>query len=401
MKRICVYIESNEMFYFFNRFKDAANKNDCDLLFTTVKLSIFLLSKFNGIKCILIKSSSINHINDSKIYSSKEVLLKKISKLQAEQLYNSVFESLRKIHCEFPIDYFLFFNGTSIPAIAYKSFADENNIKTVYIELANIPGKMFCDSQGVNAEASIYNKIDILKNFPVLEYDYKNWLNEYINQRENQRDIPQVQQVNKYINYLFLLDIVAFRIFNIPKNSSYKFIDKIKNKYLIKFPTIKYDDLDVLKEDYIFLGLQLSDDSQLILNSEIDNIKAIEIAMSYSSRLKTNLVVKIHPVERNINLIFEILTLRKKYGFKLVNGNAFKLIQYSKFVIVNNSSIALEAKIIDKKVIFLGRSFYKYLNKYNLPNYIISYLINLDYFSNNSLNIEILKLILKRAEYKS
>lgn len=110
-----------------------------------------------------------------------------------------------------------------------------------------------------------------------------------------------------------------------------------------------------------------------------------------------NLVVKLHPAERDIDVIYTILKLREKYKFNIVDNNTFEVIANAQKVITINSTVALEAMILDKPVEILGRSFYKFFYKERTKNYILGYLEDIDFFSNEKFSVEQIEKLLNRC----
>ena len=90
--------------------------------------------------------------------------------------------------------------------------------------------------------------------------------------------------------------------------------------------------------------------------------------------------------------------LRKKYKFNIVDNNTFEVITNAQKVITINSTVALEAMILNKPVEILGRSFYKFFNKERTKNYILGYLENIDFFSNKEFTVEQIENLINRCK---
>jgi capsular polysaccharide export protein len=113
--------------------------------------------------------------------------------------------------------------------------------------------------------------------------------------------------------------------------------------------------------------------------------------------MNVDLVVNIHPLEKDPDTLTMIDKLRKEYKFYVVDSNTMELIQKCIKVYTINSTTGLEAIICGKDVIFLGKSFYPKLKGELLKNYILSYLVNIDYYSNESIDANTLQLLFQRA----
>lgn len=144
--------------------------------------------------------------------------------------------------------------------------------------------------------------------------------------------------------------------------------------------------------------MQVASDSQIILNSDIGLFDALKYSIKKAEVDNLNLVVKLHPAERDIDVIYTILKLREKYKFNIVDNNTFEVIANAQKVITINSTVALEAMILDKPVEILGRSFYKFFNKERTKNYILGYLEDIDFFSSEKFTVEQVKKLINRCK---
>ena len=78
---------------------------------------------------------------------------------------------------------------------------------------------------------------------------------------------------------------------------------------------------------------------------------------------------------------------------KLVGNNTKDLILNAQRVVVINSTVGLEALLLEKNVDIYGRAIYEHFNEYRLKAYIQKYLINIDYFNDETNNDEVKKLL--------
>ncbi|QXO48217.1 hypothetical protein JC862_19090 [Morganella morganii] len=151
-------------------------------------------------------------------------------------------------------------------------------------------------------------------------------------------------------------------------------------------------------ENYILFPLQVFEDSQIKLHSNIDNLSAIKYLNKLSEELKLTLVIKPHPAETNRYALDSILELKKIYKFKISNKNTFELIKHSQKTVVINSTVGLESILLNKETIFLGESFYKYFSDEKILNYYLNHwLIDIDIFSHQKISNEQLNAILEKA----
>jgi len=145
------------------------------------------------------------------------------------------------------------------------------------------------------------------------------------------------------------------------------------------------------EENYLFLPLQLPYDSQMVFNSKYDNLDAIKIAKEMADSNNLELVVKPHPLNLNMNYLNLLEKIRSEIPFKISYENTTKLVLQADELVTINSTVGLEGLIFNKKVIFLGKSFYAKLTHEYLKNYILSYLIGVSskqaYDKNFAINI--------------
>ena len=133
--------------------------------------------------------------------------------------------------------------------------------------------------------------------------------------------------------------------------------------------------------------MQVSNDSQLLFNSKINNVQAIEYASGVAKNKGMDLLVKPHPAEVNPLEYEKVIALKMKLKFYLVNQPT---------VITINSTVGLEALLIGKPVEFLGKTFYESLDKERMQNYIMSYLINIDFFGTEYIDKSRIQVVLDR-----
>ncbi len=115
---------------------------------------------------------------------------------------------------------------------------------------------------------------------------------------------------------------------------------------------------------YVFLALQVTTDSQIKINSDVDNFDAINYAINYARKKGLVLYVKPHPSEMDFVFLDELEHLSKKEsGFFIVRNNTVDLISKADSVVVINSTVGMEAIVLGKEVEILGRALYSFINK--------------------------------------
>ena len=210
--------------------------------------------------------------------------------------------------------------------------------------------------------------------------------------------IPQERKLKKINNFMLPLDSIGYKFFNVPFSHRENYFKKIISKITGLNKIINYDNVELKNIDYIYFPLQVNIDSQIIINSRVNNLEALKIAYRISKEKNLSLVVKLHPAETDYHFIKIIQELRSNLGFKLVNYNSLMIVKNAKLIITINSTTGLEGMILDKEVIFLGESFFPKLNKQYLSNYLLSYLLNIDFYSKEKIRASEISKIINRLE---
>ncbi|OEE77712.1 hypothetical protein [Vibrio genomosp. F6] len=380
-----IYVDNFDRAKFFSRI---AQDIDDEFIFFTTKFSahLYLSRQF---RCYLIRNQSsatatnCNTIYDqSRLSNFTHVYRGTQTKEQAKIVYDHVYSFLHNHNGSFSGAFV--FNGNSASQSAFVDHFRSKSTPVIFCEISNLPGKVLFDPEGVNAKSILYNSPNILDQLPEVEdLKHNNWL-EYYNDYKK-KPIPQGKQEPKFV-FAYIIDYVS-SIFGIGiREESISLLKKISSTFKLitskskSQTSFEYDSLD---EPFVFFPTQVRYDSQLIINSDINNVDAIhqayEIAESYNCRL----LVKVHPAEQDIEILKEYKYLQKKLGFKLVSNNTNDLIVNAKHVVVINSTVGLESLLLHKGVTVLGRAIYTNFDYERVKKYVHHYLINFEYFSDD------------------
>lgn len=256
----------------------------------------------------------ISHIiNESLNHKYKEIDLKYKQNTIFKNLYKFYIKAITPFIASWSIkqilkaDAIAIWNGQRFPENLIMGIANHFNKKTVYFEVGFFPNTTVIDPKGVNYKNSLPRNIDFYKNYPIKENTFPKKLN--------------------------------------------------KRNHLIK-RRLEYVQLP---EKYIFVPFQTSFDTQIVYNSpwiksmpELFNIIE-KIAVS----TKTKFIFKEHPHERDFT--YEELHKRAESCpyIQFANANETdELIKNAEAVITINSTVGLEAMLMNKRVIVLGNAFY-------------------------------------------
>ncbi len=395
--KILVFVEWLLDLNFFSRFVKGLNECNCELIFLTNSLSLYLIGIRRGLKIFLCRKS--HKKNDDESYlNSTEVLGNFLSKTDAEILFKSGLHSGEKIVKTHGIKLIFIGNGSSTAQIAMKTVAHNFNLPTLFFENPNVPGKTFIDKKGVNASSTLYENISILNDYSVNAKDYERFIREYLSSAtviaKKKKKILSIE------NPFIIFDYLGFLFFNLPKTQNFSLLDRIIRKFAYRSLKVEYDEIS-LQDKFIFYPLQVSSDSQLLVNSTISNIDALEFSCDLAQKKGLKLVVKSHPKEKGAEIIKKILALKRKKNFLLSDTPTLELVRNCEMLVTINSTVGLEGLILDKNVIFLGKTFYKDLNSELIPRYICGYLADFPYTSKDDISSERISEILKRIEFNS
>ena len=281
-------------------------------------------------------------------------------------------------------DTVILFNGNHASAIATADYFKRFNAKTLYAEISNLPGKMIFDPHGVNAQSILYTRPEILDTLPaVSDEEHAAWVEQYIAYKNN--PIPQ-SKINVKVYSVIALDDFLSRLFPVFIREDSLTLNKKVNMFLDKYKSKKIlaesltADLDC---DYVFFPTQVTSDTQLRINSEIDNAAAIKKIIELEKG-KT-IFVKIHPAESNLAIMSFFKQLAHEGKITLVNNNTVTLIRQARKVYTINSTVGLESLILGKDLVVLGRAIYSNFNALRIKQYIHNYLMDLDYFGENEI----------------
>ena len=261
-------------------------------------------------------------------------------------------------------------NGSQAFSCGVSAALNEKGIKKTFLELANVPGKIFSDHLGVNKQSSLYTNIDCIENLDFDSNKIDLWLNGYLDLLRKQ-SVPQQyyvqtndQSKNSWVTKLFSF----FDEYLQNNKTQFQMVDGI-NWY------------QEHKSDYIFVPLQVSSDTQLLLNSKITNKGMVKMLLNETDYKDKKFTLKFHPCDsqQSVNEILDLI--KGDSRFKINQGATYSLINNCSEVITINSTVGMEAKIMHKKVTFLGESFFDKMSRDTILKYICNYLLPIDYFS--------------------
>lgn len=353
---------------------------------------------FKGMKLSLIKNN-FREESDS-IKTTIDYTAKIFNYKTCNQLYQSTFYIISNLKLDSK-DIVFGGNGYHSQDLAIIDSKEEFRFRSCFTELSNMPGKVFFDPMGSNIRSKFHTLIssDLPSDIPNID---KTWLSNFVDEKNNNA-VPQAKDkhLSSIFSELFCDLIYGYSSYNKLRLKSLSFNNLYNQICHTLFKNVLDNDKQMLLNldsiDYLFFPFQVSNDSQILLNSKYDNFEALEYFNDIASQRSIDLVVKLHPAETNAAYLKKIYDYCSSKNIKISNNNTIELISKSRIVGVINSTVGLESILMDKEVIFMGESFYKKLvNRKWLSFYINHYLQDIDFFTgskNKNLVEDILKII--------
>lgn len=312
-----------------------------------------------------IKVENINSIVKDNIYKGinlDEVILfnyrsqsmfglnKKVELKKKAIIYIEYFDQLFKRQ---KYDLFISSGDTRMVTEIAVLIAKKYNVKTLFFEQGPFRTTML-DSKGVNKNISFCDIKDL--NYSVNKEKLVNFLNSY--KAGSNKFIFKDKFIGK-LDLLYLYPPKLLRtLFPIEFQTGESFFHKVV-KVKIGKPKVSAQ-LEKYPEKFIALVLQVPVDAQMIYHSPIYN-ETYDMLQDVYNSLPSNyyLVVREHPGNRGNydSRIYEFI--KSKNNVLLINdGTLDELLTKAQVVIVNNSTVGMEALAYYKPVITLGEAYY-------------------------------------------
>lgn len=270
----------------------------------------------------------------------------------------------------------LIWNGTKSFSRGCAAASRDAGVRIRFVELGNVPNKLFVDDKGTNADSSIYFNPSLIRSRNLVEPDTKDWLEHYKRILNEQIVPPQLNLENKARNKS--LNLKKLRpIDKLKKSKASSFYDFSDEKFFGKLP-----------EKYVFVPLQVSNDSQLLINSDISLIDFVKRVIQEARDSNEIYVIKFHPCDTQHSVVSILKLLNGATDIIVNQGSSIKLIEGSSRVITINSTVGLEALLLGKEVEFCGRTFFESFDRDKALGYVIDYLIDVSYFDDRTFTEE-------------
>ncbi|KGV73867.1 capsular polysaccharide export protein, LipB/KpsS family [Burkholderia pseudomallei] len=379
---IVVVVDSMERYYFAVRLVKAVRK-EFDFLFAASEPLAHLMALAAGFRSVYLRRGAhapamLDAAAGIRSDASIEVLNGQMTPERARADAQAVFAAMSGVFRRHLVSQCLMWNGQQLVCRAVAHACAAHGVPTKFVEISNLPNKLFVDRLGVNALSSISRNPAVIDGLPMpTEGEHRRWFARY--EAYKARPLPQsrtswARKAMSAANYALKLAT---------QGVARKRLDAARATNGARAPAqakvLSTKELSALR--YVFLPLQVSGDTQIKLHSDVDNLKAIRLAFEHAANENADLIVKLHPAERDVAVIDEVVRMQRVYHFDLVTSPTTDLIKHAHSVVTINSTVGLEALLYGKPVVSLGRCFYKEFDRARLLKYIHAFLIDgIDYF---------------------
>ena len=395
MKSIVIVASTYRQAVFFSRFRNALLMLNIKMIVIVLQYSALKLLQGNQIEAYMPTKCDKCNMNDKdlKFY---EVYTGRLSLKSCINLYCST-QKLAIDIVEHNNVYAIFiFNGENVEQKAVSDIAKKHNLPTLFFEIANIPGKIYVDRFGTNAHSELYANPEILDLLPDCHEEYLKWKSSYLLQKRKINYIPQRRSKYSDLSVKNIQNLWGMiRYSNLGYDKQYV-KKKIYNAVINLFGHFDFDEFDYTSNEYIFFPMQVTYDTQVMVNSNISVFEALEYAIRKADNEGKILVVKPHPQESDTYILSALKKLRQKNNFFIVNDNVFSILDNASEVVTINSTVGLEAMILGKNIDVLGRAMYVNFNESRLERYICEYLVDIDFWNDKYISEADIKGLIQR-----
>ena len=382
-----VFCDSFKRYGFFKRLESALEFGD--LLFVTSDPLVYFRRSLSRRKSIFLGGRCLPELSGYALDELEAAASASIEVLNDEVLYDhalsEISSSLNRLDALFAaenITQAIVWNGQQLMGRICTLFCKKHGIRVSYLEISNLPQKLFVDSAGVNALYSVCKFPSTLDDLEVVSATkHEAWKFYYVEQKK--KPLPQSSVSYAKVPLLFVNKILKIFFRGVgDSNILFKRLQRVdqSNRFL------RLIDGLYPGSEFIFFPLQVTNDTQVKLHSDLDLQEAIMRALKVAKQRGKRLVIKMHPAESGIEILDYLEEIKKDSVVFVSNANTVDLIQRSSCVVTINSTVGLEALIFKKDLITLGSALYQDFNQERLLKYIHGYLIDgVDVFGNTKI----------------
>lgn len=379
---VLIVIDSMERCYFLSRLVHEV-RGEYELLFVTSEPFAHMRMRWLGYQSIYLRKRIFRRQGSGPfareaVELAIEVLNGHVALADALDDHDAVVQRLDDVLASGRVTRCVVWNGQQLLGRIAADLCKRHRIEVTYLEISNLPGKLFVDSNGVNALSTISQDPRLIDRLPMPDASFhEKWLEEY----ELYKSRPLPQSRTRPLRKLVSLGNYVL------KSSTGGVAQRTIQRSRLRNGAARIDIANLLSPaelvhtPYVFLPLQVSSDTQIKLHSTVDNFEAIRRTFEVAREQGFRLVVKVHPAEVDMEAIQQVLDLKRELQFDVASLPTVDLIKHAALVVTINSTVGLEALMYGKPVRALGRAFYEHFDQPRLLKYIHGFLVDgVDYF---------------------
>lgn len=297
-----------------------------------------------------------------------------------------IYVSINRILSEVQPDVYWCWNGGKFIDLLIIEYSEHKKILVKCFETANIFGKIIVDDNGVNARSTLFKVIQIQKNLT----GYQPLENPILGIKERLSETkalsPSIPQSKLPISTVFSKVLETFLFWERQPKFYLTVLDRLVG-YIVK-PVVRTYYKKRLTNRYHYFPMQVSDDTQVLFNSEVDVFAALKTtALKHPQQV---IITNFHPAEHRISAIMKLIWIaRQTPNIQVSSYGSWQILQRSHNVTTLNSTVGLEALILGIPVKFMGVSLIDFLavSPQLIAHYVDDYCLSRD-----ALTLDILTL---------
>jgi len=359
-RRAVVYCASTFEFRVIIRLRRELAQRGWPLVLITHRLSIAVLARRQNLTCILLRPAS-----------------------GASPFAASLEAALDRARTGATMAVLVQWNGQRAYGQAATAMARARGMGALYLELGNIAPRLFADPWGVNGAAWLAHHPEVLDGLPVSDPEIEAWIAATLASRRVSQT-PQTFTASR-INPWFAVDYLGAVLLRIPQPAPLaplaRIIDKLGAWIRPPQPPPVLPD-----QPYLFFPMQVHDEPAPGQPARQIDRDAITAAAAEARARGLQLVIKPHPVETDAHLLDDIAAAAARDGHLLTSANATVLVAGSEAVVTINSSVGLEALLMDKPLILLGEALFASFDRRRAAVFCMAWLIDFQPFADQDIS---------------
>lgn len=387
MTPLVVLVESAQQLAFFARFAPSAAAAGHRLRVITARWSDAFRAQRSGIVCLLV-SRGVPNDRPADIEGTGELMNGVFSRADAERYYHAFSAVMHRLVHGYPSGIVMLWGGgDTIASRAIRSEARHHGWKTLYVDRANLLGRIIVDPHGMNFSSYLAAHPELLAASPSGDP-----LGEMRTELES---ITERRPVRTHRNWFLPLDMLASAVNGIP------FRGKGGHAHPFAVPKQMIETRPLGEERITLVPLNHSFELRSVQEGGLGFIdRQLQEAHRISTDNGAPIVVTLHPLEQDAEMMERLGALHRHIPFSIRQESSSQLLGNAVTVVASNTSVALEALIRDIPVVHVGRTLFGDMDRSRLAAYLGSYLLPVDPAASEPIPETIFRRMIERTEWR-